>query len=224
VRHGGMVSRPYRHLMPVSTPVPAVLEAEAELAARDPVLAGLIATTGPCSLGRRGYPSHLEALCRSIVFQQLAGKAAQAIWLRFRALVPGRLTADAVLALDEAALRGAGLSGAKARSISDLAAHVTSKRVHLDRTSRMSDDEIVAELSQVWGIGAWTAQMFLMFQLGRLDVWPALDFGVRNGYARLYGLPEMPTTKELEPLGEPFRPFRSVAAWYCWRAVDVITI
>src|SRR3954468_19047034 len=210
--------------MPATRPVPVVLDAEAELAGRDPVLAGIIATTGPCTLGRRGFPSHFEALCRSIVFQQLAGKAAQAIWLRFRALVPGTLTAEAVLAVDEAALRGAGLSGAKARSITDLAAHVADGRVHLQRTARMSDDDIVDELSKVWGIGTWTAQMFLMFQLGRLDVWPSLDFGVRNGFARLYGHAEMPTAKQLEPLGEPFRPYRSVAAWYCWRAVDVLTV
>lgn len=210
--------------MPAHRPVPVVLEAEADLARRDPVLAGIIATSGPCALGRRGYPSHFEALCRSIVFQQLAGRAAQAIWLRFRALVPGSLTAEAVLSVEEAALRGAGLSGAKARSITDLAAHVADGRVHLQRTARMSDDEIVGELTQVWGIGPWTAQMFLMFQLARLDVWPILDFGVRNGFARLYGHAEMPTAKELEPLGEQFRPYRSVAAWYCWRAVDIITI
>jgi DNA-3-methyladenine glycosylase II len=210
--------------MAVFTPVPAVLEAEAELARRDPVLAGIIAATGPCTLGRRGYPSHFEALCRSIVFQQLAGRAAQAIWLRFRALVPGKLTPDAVLAIDAAALRGAGLSGAKARSITDLAAHIVEGKVHLQRAARMSDDDIVGELSQVWGIGPWTAQMFLMFQLARFDVWPILDFGVRNGYARLHGLPEMPTAKELEPLGDAYRPFRSIAAWYCWRAVDIVTV
>ena len=210
--------------MPERPPIPAVLEAEAELARRDPVLAGIIAATGPCALGRRGFPSHFEALCRSIVFQQLAGKAAQAIWLRFRALVPGTLTAEAVLAVDETALRGAGLSGAKARSITDLAAHVADGRVHLQRTAPMSDDAIVGELSQVWGIGRWTAEMFLMFQLGRLDVWPSLDLGVRNGFARLYGRAVLPTAKELEPLGDPFRPYRSVAAWYCWRAVDTVTV
>jgi 3-methyladenine DNA glycosylase/8-oxoguanine DNA glycosylase len=206
--------------MPAPRPVPVVHEAEADLARRNPVLAGIIAASGPCALGRRGYPSHFEALCRSIVFQQLAGRAAQAIWLRFRALVPGALTAEAVLSVDEPALRAAGLSGAKARSITDLAAHVADGRVHLQRTARMSDDEIVGELTQVWGIGPWTAQMFLMFQLARLDVWPTLDFGVRNGFARLHGLPEMPTAKELDPLGDAYRPFRSVAAWYCWRAVS----
>ena len=201
-----------------------MLAAEADLAQRDPVLAGIIATGGPCALGRRGHPSHFEALCRSIVFQQLAGRAAQAIWLRFRALVPGKLTAEGVLALDEAMLRAAGLSGAKARSISDLAAHVADGRVHLQRMARRRDEDIIGELSQVWGIGTWTAQMFLMFQLGRLDVWPVLDFGVRNGFARLYGRATMPSAKELEPLGEQFRPYRSIAAWYCWRAVDVVTI
>ena len=211
-------------MVATKAPVPAVLEAEAVLAERDPVLAGLIAAAGPCTLGRRGFPSHFEALCRSIVYQQLAGKAAAAIWARFRALVPGRLTAESVLALDEPALRGAGLSGAKARSIADLAAHVADGRVHLTKTARMRDEEIVAELSQVWGIGVWTTHMFLMFQLARPDVWPVLDFGVRSGYGRLYGLSDMPTAKELEPLGEQFRPYRSIAAWYCWRAVETITL
>lgn len=197
-----------------------VADAEAELARRDPVLAGLIAATGPCVLGERKGRSHFETMARSITFQQLAGSAARAIWARVRLLVPGRFTPEAVLALDIDTLRGAGLSGAKARSISDLAQHVVDGRVHFNRVSRMSDDEIVAELTQVWGIGAWTAQMFLMFQLGRLDVWPVLDLGVRNGYARAWGGPE-PTAKELEPLGERFRPYRSVAAWYCWRALEI---
>ena len=94
--------------------------------------------------------------------------------------------------------------------------------VELDRISRLPDDEIVRELTLVRGIGRWTAEMFLMFQLGRLDVWPADDFGVRKGYARLFALAEAPTARALEPLGEPFRPYRSVAAWYCWRAAETV--
>ena len=194
--------------------------AEAELAGRDPILAGLIAATGPCVLGDRRGRSHFESMARSITYQQLAGRAAAAIWARVRLLVSGPFTPEAVLALDMADLRAAGLSGAKARSITDLARHVVDGKVHFGRTSRMSDEAIIAELSQVWGIGVWTAQMFLMFQLGRLDVWPVLDLGVRNGYARAWGLPSV-TAKELEPLGERFRPYRSIAAWYCWRALDI---
>jgi 3-methyladenine DNA glycosylase/8-oxoguanine DNA glycosylase len=198
----------------------SIAAAEAELAARDPVLAALVAAAGPCVLGERSGRSHFESLCRSITYQQLAGRAASAIWQRVRTLVPGRFTPEAVAALDITVLRAAGLSNAKARSITDLAAHVVDGRVHLARVAKLSDDTIVEELSQVWGIGTWTAQMFLMFQLGRLDVWPSLDLGVRAGYARAWSLPATPTAKELEPLGDRFRPYRSVAAWYCWRALE----
>ena len=200
----------------------SIAEAEAELARRDPVLAGLIEAAGPATLrwGRPRRP-HFEALCRSITYQQLAGSAAAAIWQRVRRLVDGPFTAEVVSELDIATLRSAGLSNAKARSISDLAHHVVDGTVHLGRAARLSDEQLIAELSQVWGIGTWTAQMFLMFQLGRLDVWPVLDLGVRNGYARAWGLAVPPTAKELEPLGERFRPYRSVAAWYCWRVLEL---
>ena len=120
------------------------------------------------------------------------------------------------------ALRGAGLSGAKAASILDLATKVEEGLVELDRVARLPDDEVVRELVLVRGIGEWTAHMFLMFQLGRLDVWPTLDLGVRTGYARMFGLAEPPTSKELAPLGDRFRPYRSLVAWWCWRAVDTI--
>lgn len=169
--------------------------------------------------GRRR--SHSEALARSITYQQLAGRAAAAIWQRVRTLVPGPFTAEAVVALDESVLRAAGLSGAKTRSIRDLARHVVDGDVHLTRVARMSDEVIVEELSRVWGIGRWTAEMFCMFQLGRLDVWPSLDLGVRAGYARAWGVSPAPTAKELEPVGDRFRPYRSVAAWYCWRALEL---
>jgi 3-methyladenine DNA glycosylase/8-oxoguanine DNA glycosylase len=127
-----------------------------------------------------------------------------------------------VLALPEDVLRGAGLSGSKTASIRDLAQKVLAGDVELDRVGRLSDDDIVRELTLVRGIGRWTAEMFLMFQLGRLDVWPVDDFGVRRGYGLLHGWTEMPTARQLEPLGDPYRPYRSVAAWYCWRAADTI--
>ena len=117
-------------------------------------------------------------------------------------------------------MRAAGLSGNKTASIRDLAEQVLAGDVELDRVARLSDDEIVRELTLVRGIGRWTAEMFLMFQLGRLDVWPVDDLGVRKGYGILFDLPTPPTAKVLEPLGEPFRPYRSLAAWYCWRAAD----
>ncbi len=128
-----------------------------------------------------------------------------------------------MLELPVEALRGAGLSGNKAASIRDLSEKVLDGTVELDRMNRLSDDEVIAELVTVRGIGRWTAEMFLMFQLGRLDVWPVDDFGVRKGYAALHGMTEHPTAKALVPLGDPYRPHRSVAAWYCWRAADTVT-
>jgi DNA-3-methyladenine glycosylase II len=212
-------------LLTVSPRVAKVLvEATDELARRDPVLAAAIARTGLPDLRRgRRRTDHFAELARAIVYQQLAGRAAAAIHGRFVALFPGpEPTPEGVLALDDETLRGAGLSRAKAASIRDLAEKVVAGTVELDRVSRLSDDEIVAELTLVRGIGRWTAEMFLIFQLGRLDVWPVDDLGVRNGYARLYGLAVAPKPRELDPLGEPFRPYRSVVAWYCWRATDVV--
>ncbi len=172
--------------------------------------------------GRR-TPSHFAALARAVCFQQLAGRAASAIHSRFVDLVGGRPTPEAVLAVSEDDLRGAGLSGAKAASIRDLAEKSIDGTVRLSRVSRLGDEAVVEELTRVRGIGEWTAQMFLMFQLGRLDVWPAGDLGVRNGWTRLYGLGETPSARDLVPLGDPHRPYRSLVAWYCWRAVDTIT-
>lgn len=210
--------------MTVVVPTAEVARAEAELARREPALAALIAVAGPCPIGTgRRHGSHFEALCRSIAFQQLAGKAAHAIWTRTRALVAGPFTPPAVLALGFEPLRAAGMSGAKARAILDLADRVVTGDVKLSTIGRRAEDDVVAELSRVWGIGRWTAEMFLMFQLGRLDVWPTGDLGVRNGYGRAWALPAPPTPLELEELGERFRPWRSVVAWYCWRAVDTVT-
>jgi DNA-3-methyladenine glycosylase II len=202
---------------------PEVREATAVLARAEPALTALIAASGPCPIGSgRPRRTHFEALARSIVFQQLAGNAARAIWARTQAVVGTPFTPPTVLTAGADRLRSAGLSGAKARSLLDLADHVARGEVRLASIGRRSDAAIVAELSRVWGIGRWTAEMFLMFQLGRLDVWPTGDLGVRNGYARAWGLPAPPTPVELEGLGERFRPWRSVAAWYCWRAVDTV--
>ncbi len=200
----------------------AVVEASEELARRDRAMRRIVAEIGPADL-RRGRPArtHFAELARAICYQQLAGAAASAIHGRFDALFGGEgPTPEAVLALPVETLRSVGLSGNKTASIRDLAEKVVAGDVELDRVGRLSDDEIVRELTLVRGIGRWTAEMFLIFQLGRLDVWPVDDFGVRKGYGILYGLTEMPTPKVLEPLGDKFRPYRSVAAWYCWRAAD----
>lgn len=198
-------------------------DAARELARRDPVIATMVERHGPPNF--RGYRTrrpHFAALARAVCFQQLAGKAAASIHGRFEALFEGHPTPDAVLALPESALRAVGLSGSKVASIRDLAEKAAGGSVRLHRIARLDDAEVVAELVQVRGIGEWTAQMFLMFQLGRLDVWPTGDYGVRNGWARLHGLAEMPTPKELAPLADEHRPYRSVVAWYCWRAVDTV--
>jgi DNA-3-methyladenine glycosylase II len=200
-----------------------MLEASKALARRDKVMGAMRKRIGPPDL-RRGRPrhTHFAELARAICFQQLAGPAARTIHGRFADLFGGKPTPEGVLAMPVDRLRGAGLSGAKTASIRDLAQKVVDGEVHLDRIGRLPDDDIVRELTSVRGIGRWTAEMFLMFQLGRLDVWPVDDLGVRKGYARLYGLRDMPAPKELELLGDPFRPYRSVAAWYCWRAVDTV--
>jgi len=200
-----------------------MVEASAELARRVPVLAPVVASMGPPELGRRRPGrSHFAELARMICYQQLAGRAAAAIHARFEGLFAGEPTPQAVLATSVDTLRGAGLSANKAASILDLAGKVEAGEVELDRVARLADDELVGELVAVRGIGRWTAEMFLMFQLGRLDVWPVDDLGVRKGYARLFGLDPLPTPRELQPLGEPLRPYRSVAAWYCWRALDAL--
>ena len=205
----------------------AVAAATGELAGRDPVIARLVAAAGPCELGARRELSHFGALCRSITFQQLAGKAAATIFGRFVAAATGGgaavdLTPEGVLACSEEAMRAAGLSAAKTRSIRALAERAASGELPLHDVHAIPDEELIERLSAVPGIGRWTAEMFLMFQLGRLDVWPVGDLGVRKGYAAAWGLAEMPTPKELDAYGETFRPYRSIAAWYCWRAVDTV--
>jgi DNA-3-methyladenine glycosylase II len=198
-----------------------LVDAAAELARRDAKLRRVIKQVGPPDL-RRGRPraTHFAELVRAICYQQLAGAAARAIHGRLVARLDGSVTPESVLATPTDALRAVGLSGSKAASIRDLAEHVIGGDVQLDRVGRLADDEIVRELSLVRGIGRWTAEMFLIFQLGRLDVWPIDDFGIRKGYARIHGLDPAPTPKALEPLGDRYRPYRSVAAWYCWRAAD----
>jgi DNA-3-methyladenine glycosylase II len=195
--------------------------AASHLARVDPAFEGMIRAVGPFE-PRPSDADYLSTLARAIVYQQLAGRAARAIHGRFEALYDGHPTVDAILRTPIDDLRGAGLSGAKAASILDLAAKVADGTVPLGRVDALSDDEIVARLSTVRGIGRWTSEMFLMFQLGRLDVWPVDDFGVRKGYARIHELAEPPKPKALDALGEIYRPYRSVAAWYCWRAVDTV--
>lgn len=196
-------------------------EASAWLAIQDASMEACIAQAGPCTLApRRHNGGAFAALARAILYQQLAIGAAAAIHGRFSALYAGRPTPEAVLATPDADLRAIGLSRAKAASVKDLAAKVLDGTVGLETLSRAPDDEIVARLCAVRGIGPWTAEMFLMFQLNRPDVWPVGDLGVRAGYARIHGLGAVPTAPQLVGLGDRYRPWRTVAAWYCWRAME----
>jgi DNA-3-methyladenine glycosylase II len=192
-----------------------------EAASRDPVLADLVARLGPIRHRPRDPDGPFAALARAIVFQQLAGRAAQAIYGRVRATVGGTLTPEALNAASDTALRAAGLSGNKLASLRDLSAKVLDSTVVLTRTSRKTDEELIERLTTVRGIGRWTAEMYLMFQLRRLDVWPVDDLGVRQGYALVWGIDPAPTPKQLTPLGDRFRPYRSVVARYCWAAVSL---
>jgi len=195
--------------------------AAAILAERDPVLRRLIAETGPIDLPPSNE-SHLASLVRAIVYQQLAGAAAAAIHGRLLAALGGEVTAEGLLALSPEEMRAVGLSANKTASLRDLASKVLDGTVVLDPAQLWdeSSDEVVARLSTVRGIGKWTAEMFLIFQLRRLDVWPTGDLGIRKGYGLAWGIPT-PTAKQLDPMGDPYRPYRTVLAWYCWRAAEL---
>jgi DNA-3-methyladenine glycosylase II len=191
------------------------------LAGRDPVIARLLEQTGPPRLSRP-VETPFAALVQAIVYQQLAGNAAAAIHGRLVTALGGDVEPAGLAALPDETLRAVGLSRNKAVSVRDLAAKVLDGTVVLAPRglARQSDEEIVARLSQVRGIGRWTAEVFLFFQLRRLDIWPTGDLGVRRGYGLAWQVPT-PTARELEPLGELYRPYRSVAAWYCWRAAEL---
>ena len=196
-------------------------EAARVLASRDPVIARLVTDAGRPGF-RRSPESSFAALVRAIVYQQLAGGAASAIHRRLLTALNDDPEPEALLALSTDTLRLVGLSANKMASLRDLAAKVLDGTVVLSPRglARQSDEEIVARLSTVRGIGPWTAQMFLLFQLRRLDVWPTGDLGVRRGYGLAWQVP-MPTATELESLGDPYRPYRSLVAWYCWRAAEL---
>jgi DNA-3-methyladenine glycosylase II len=194
-------------------------EASDELSRRDPALRRAAARLGPIKAQPRDPDGPFGSLVRAIVYQQLAGPAARAIYGRVRAAVGPDLTPEAIQSTSDEVLRAAGLSANKLASLRDLSDKVLDGTVVLTRTSRRSDEELIERLTAVRGIGRWTAQMHLMFQLRRLDVWPVDDLGVRQGYALIWGLDTPPKPKELELLGERFRPYRSVVARYCWAAV-----
>jgi DNA-3-methyladenine glycosylase II len=193
----------------------------AHLRRADPVIGAIIDRVGSCRMEVRRSGTHYDALVRSIVFQQLSGKAAGTIHRRFCALYPrNRPRAELVLATDDTRLRGAGLSRQKVAYLRDLSSRVVDRSLPLAHLGRLSDEAILEHLVQVKGIGKWTVQMFLMFRLGRPDVLPDLDLGVQNAIQRAYGLKKRPTPKEVLRIGERWRPHASVASWYLWRSLE----
>ena len=196
--------------------------AERHLKRRDPVLGAVIRQVGPC--GYSLQRDRFGMLVRSIVFQQISGAAARTILGRLIDALPGnKLGAEGLAALTPEEYRLAGVSKQKAGYLQSLAELSLTGDLKLTRIGRYADEEIIAQLTQVKGIGVWTAQMFLMFSLGRPDVLPWDDLGVRQAIRKLYGLPEMPTRAESERIAGPWRPYASVASWYCWRSLEIKT-
>ncbi|HEX7998110.1 MAG TPA: DNA-3-methyladenine glycosylase [Pyrinomonadaceae bacterium] len=198
-------------------------EAIVYLSAADSRLGKLIERAAPFNMQIRHLSNPFEALARNIIYQQLHGKAAAAIHLRVLALFgKKRLAPQDILQASEESLLGAGLSRAKLAALKDLAAKTLDGTVPtLARLRRMPDEEIIERLTQVRGIGRWTVEMLLIFRLGRPDVLPVGDFAVRKGFSLVYGIKELPKPKELIQYGERWRPFRSVASWYMWRATEL---
>jgi len=192
----------------------------AALAAADPMVGAFIERAG-LPPARPGEGDAFASLARAIVFQQLAGRAAAAIHRRFVEAIGGTVDAASILAVDTPTLRAAGLSGAKTTSLQDLAAKVADGTVPLHELAALDDDEIVNRLVTVRGIGRWTAEMFLLFELERPDVWPVDDLGVRLGWRLIHEEPELIKPRALLAAGEPFRPHRSLLALVCWHAVHV---
>ena len=199
-------------------------KAVAHLKKVDPVLGRVIDQVGRY----KGWPdsqgSHFDAIARSIVFQQLSGKAAGTIHGRFQGLYGGRtpLPAELVETSDEK-LRGIGLSRQKSAYLKDLAARVVAGDLPVETLHELTDDEIITALTQVKGIGRWTAQMFMMFRLGRPDVLPDLDLGIQKGIQRAYKLRKLPPPERVKKIGAKWAPYRTIASWYLWRLLDAPT-
>ena len=196
-------------------------QASAELAKDDPVMADFVERYSGVSLVSRGDP--FSTLVRSIVGQQISVKAADSIWQRLSQAVSA-MTPSNVLAIETEKLRGCGLSVRKVEYIGDLARHFSAGQIHVDRWRSMSDGEIITELTAVRGIGVWTAEMFLIFNQLRPDVFPLDDIGLQKAVAIHYRDGERPTRRELADYGERWRPWRSVATWYLWRSLDPVPV
>jgi DNA-3-methyladenine glycosylase II len=194
--------------------------ARKHLARRDRVLKSVIQRVGPCTL--RHDTNHFAVLVRSIISQQISTRAADAIHKRLRAALARAITPRSILNAPEEKLRTAGLSQPKVRSLLDLAEKCASGAVPLKRLAQLEDEQVVELLLPVRGIGRWTAEMFLIFSLGRLDVLPVGDYGLRAGVSKQYELAELPGREELHQLATPWQPYRSIATWYIWRSLGAV--
>jgi DNA-3-methyladenine glycosylase II len=193
------------------------------IARTDPRFAALIKRARRFDVIANKLVRPFDALAESIAYQQLNGKAAATIWGRVRALYPKRkwLDPELVLKTPDETLRACGLSRSKTAALKDLAAKTLDGTVPNRRQLvRMTDEEIIERLTKVRGIGRWTVEMLLLFELGRIDVWPVADYGVQKGFAKTFGRRKLPTPKQFQKIGEKWRPYRSIAAWYFWRALD----
>jgi len=208
--------------MPLRLDAALLARARRSLCRRDPVLRPLIRQVGPCGLRWRGDP--YRYLIRGVLYQQLAGAAASAIEGRFKAEFGGRIPApERLLESSPQCLRGVGLSRQKAAAVRSIAEAFMHGIVSARKLPHMDDDEVIAAVTQIRGVGVWTAHMLLMFSLGRPDVLPVGDYGVRKAARDLYGLDSLPKSGELKTIAEPWQPYRSVACWYLWRHADVTT-
>jgi DNA-3-methyladenine glycosylase II len=185
---------------------------------KDQALATVIDRVGEYKLKKKNH--HFAVLVESIISQQLATSAADAIFKRFKELYPSFPTASEVLATRKSKLRKIGLSGMKIEYLKDLARHIDEGILDMSSLSKMSDEEVISQLTQVKGIGRWTAEMFLIFSLGRQDIFPVGDLGLRKGVQLLFSLPETPKPSEVEEIGQGWRPYRTAATWYLWKSLQ----
>ncbi len=193
----------------------------AQICEADSKFIPIIEASPLCPIGREPTEhTHFESLVESVISQQLAIRAADTIHARLVALAGGKITPAKIAKLEEDELRSAGLSGAKAKTIQGLSNAALSRAVDINKLHLLDDELVSSQLNSLWGIGPWTVDMFMMFQLGRLDTWPTGDLGVRRGWEKIHRLKEQIEPKKLQARGEKFRPHRSVVAWYCWRAVE----
>ncbi|OLD21112.1 MAG: DNA-3-methyladenine glycosylase [Thaumarchaeota archaeon 13_1_20CM_2_39_20] len=185
---------------------------------KDPILGKIIDNVGDYSLKRRNH--HFAVLVESIISQQLATKAAEAIFRRFTKLYPKFPTATQILATRKSKLRKTGISGMKIDYLKDLARNIEEGKLKIKSLPKMSDEQVIEQLTQIKGIGRWTAEMFLIFSLGRQDVLPVHDLGLRKGVQFAFSLPQLPKPKEVEKFGERWKPYRSIATWYLWKSLQ----